>query len=101
MAQLKKSRFYTHLKNFKGGQCYKNKRKMARFLKFKFLITIKLNFNRGPILQKKIKFWCFQKVEKIQNKIVKFEFENFEHLCPELFENNNDENNIAQNGVFN
>ena len=35
----------------------------------------------GLILLKIIKFWLFQKVEKIPNKIVKFGVENFEHLC--------------------
>ena len=30
---------------------------------------------------KNIKFWLFQKVEKRHNKIVKFEVENFKHLC--------------------
>ena len=36
---------------------------------------------------KNYKFWLFQKVEKIQNKIVKFAVENFEHLrCVVKFE---------------
>ena len=40
---------------------------MARFLKFKFLIILKLNYNRGQSYKKYIKFWLFQ-------KIVNFEF---------------------------
>ena len=46
---------------------------MARFLKFKIVITLKLNFYGGSILFKKnIKFWSFQKVGKSHNKIGKF-----------------------------
>ena len=45
---------------------------MARFLKFKFLITLKLNFNGAQFYKRNIKFWLFQKVEKSHNKIVKF-----------------------------
>ena len=36
--------------NLNEGQFYKNKPKMAWFLKFKFLSTLKLNFNGGSIL---------------------------------------------------
>ena len=51
---------------------------MAPFSKFKFLFALKLYFDG-------VQFWLFQKVGKNQNmegnnKIVKFEFENFEHL---------------------
>ena len=49
---------------------------MAQFLKFKFLITLKLNFHCGQS-----NFFClFQKFEKSNNKIVKFAVENFEHF---------------------
>ena len=51
MAQFKKLRFYMHLIFFKVVQCYKNKPQMAQFLKFKFLIKFKLNFN-GDQLKK-------------------------------------------------
>ena len=51
---------------------------MARLLKFKFLITLKYNFNGGQL--KKIENWLFQKVEKSHHKIVNFEVENVEHL---------------------
>ena len=54
---------------------------MARFIKFKFLIALKLNFNRGQFYKKVSKFGYFQKKWKSQNKIVKFEVEHFEHLC--------------------
>ena len=30
--------------------------------KFKFLITLKLNFNEGQFYKKNIKFWLFQKI---------------------------------------
>ena len=50
---------------------YENKPKMAWFLKFKFLFTLKLNFN-GVYFIKKYKTWFFQKVEQSHNKIVKF-----------------------------
>ena len=39
-----------------------NKTKIGRFLKFKFLIIIKLNFNRGQFYKKNIKFWLFLKI---------------------------------------
>ena len=41
------------------------KPKMARFLKFKFLIIIKLNFNGGQFYEKNVKFWLFQKIENL------------------------------------
>ena len=53
---------------------------MAQFLKFRSLIISKLNFIEVQFYLKNIKIWLFQKVEKIHNKIVKFEVENFEHL---------------------
>ena len=56
---------------------FNNKPKMARFLNFKFLFKLKLNFNGD---QCHTIFWLFQKVEKSHNKIVKFAVENFEHL---------------------
>ena len=49
---------------------------MARFLKYKFLTVLKLNFNGGSILKINIKLWLFQKVEKSHIKIAKFEVEN-------------------------
>ena len=47
--------------------------------KIKFLIALKLNFNRGQ-LKKLLNFDYFKKLEKIHNKIVNFKIENFEHL---------------------
>ena len=35
---------------------------MVRFLKIKFLIILKLNFNGGQFYEKNIKFWLFQKI---------------------------------------
>ena len=51
---------------------------MARFLKFKFLIIFKLNFNGGQFYKKILKFDYFKKM-KILHKI-KFEIKNGEHL---------------------
>ena len=46
---------------------------MARFFKFKFLITLKLNFNGGQFYKKKtLNFGYFKKLKKSHNKIVKF-----------------------------
>ena len=42
-----------------------NKPKIVQFLKFKFLTTIKLNFNGGQFYKKNIKFWLFQKIVNI------------------------------------
>ena len=39
-----------------------NKPKMVRFLNFKFLIIIKLNFNGDQFYKKNVKFWLFQKI---------------------------------------
>ena len=39
-----------------------NKPKIVQFLKFKFLIIIKWNFNGGQFNKKNIKFWLFQKI---------------------------------------
>ena len=39
-----------------------NKPKIVRFLKFKFLITIKLNFNGGQFYQKILNFDFFKKL---------------------------------------
>ena len=41
---------------------FKNKAKMARFLKFKFQTILKLNFNGGQFYKKYIKFWLLQKI---------------------------------------
>ena len=41
-----------------------NNPKMAQFLKLKFLIAFKLNFNEGQFYNKNIKAWLFQKVKK-------------------------------------
>ena len=46
---------------------------MARFFKFKFLITLKLNFNGGLHL-------VITKSGKTHAKIVKLEVKNFEYL---------------------
>ena len=48
-----------------------NKPKMAQFLKFKYLIASKLNFN-GVSFIRNIKKWLFQKEGKSHNKIVMF-----------------------------
>ena len=53
---------------------------MARFLKFRFLIALKLHFN-GVHFIKNIKIWLIEKIGKSHNKIVKFEVEHLEHLC--------------------
>ena len=53
---------------------------MAQFLKFKFLITLKLNFTVGQFYIENIKFWLFQKVEKNHNKSGKYAVENFGHF---------------------
>ena len=37
---------------------------MARFLKFKLQIALKLNFNGGQFYLKNIKYWLSQKVGK-------------------------------------
>ena len=42
-----------------------DKPKMAQFLKFKFLIAFKLNYNGGSFLKLNIKIWLFQEVGKI------------------------------------
>ena len=39
-----------------------NKPKIVRFLNFKFLFIIKLNFNVSQFYKKNIKFWLFQKI---------------------------------------
>ena len=65
---------------------------MALFLKFKFLIAFKLNFNGGQLYKKykNIKFWLFRKMEISHNKIINFEVENFDHLRkPVLTSNSN------------
>ena len=53
--------------------------KMAQFFKFKYLNALKLIFNGGGQNYLKNQFF-FSKSEKYQNKIVKFDVENFEHL---------------------
>ena len=52
---------------------------MAKFLNSSFN-CININFQWGLISLKNIKKWLFQKAVKSSNKIVKFEFVNFEHL---------------------
>ena len=42
---------------------------MARFLKFKYLIILKLNFKGGSILLKNIKFWLLQKIVNFAVKL--------------------------------
>ena len=59
---------------------------MARFLKFKFLIMLKLNFNGGKFKKYKLNFGYFNKLKKVIIKLkglqlIQFEIENFEHLC--------------------
>ena len=39
-----------------------NKPKMVRFLKFKFLIIIKLNLNGGQFYKKKYLIWVISKI---------------------------------------
>ena len=56
-----------------------NKPKIVRFLKFKFLTIIKLNFNGGQFYLKKYKILIISKNCKILHKI-KFEIKNGEHL---------------------
>ena len=51
---------------------------MAQFLKFKFLITFKLNFNGGQFYKKKL-ILVISKNCKFYSEI-KFEIENVEHL---------------------
>ena len=41
---------------------FKNKAKMARFLKFKFLTILKLNFNGGQFYKKILNFDYFKKL---------------------------------------
>ena len=54
---------------------------MAQFLKFKFLIALKLNLNWGQFYKYvNINICFFEKVEKIHIKILKFDVENVEHL---------------------
>ena len=53
---------------------------MAQFLKTKFQIALKLNFNGGQFYEIISNFGYFKKWEKIHNKIVKFEIPNFERL---------------------
>ena len=49
-----------------------NKSKIAWFARFKFLITLKLNFNGGVNFIEKYKILVVSKSLKIHNKIVKF-----------------------------
>ena len=69
---------------------------MAGFLKFKFLIALKLNFNGSQFYKKNIKIWLLQKVGKSLNKIVKLAIKKLEveisSICAqirELFKNEN------------
>ena len=55
---------------------------MARFLKFKFLIIFKLNFNGGQFY-KKYKILVISKNCEICSEI-KFEIENVQHLRQKL-----------------
>ena len=53
---------------------------MARFLKLKFQIILKINFNGGQFYQKIVNFrYVFQKNSKFCSKI-NFEIENVENL---------------------
>ena len=60
-----------------------NKPKIVCFLKFKFPLIIKLNFNGGVNFIKNIKFWLFQKSCELCSEI-KFETENVEDLHRKL-----------------
>ena len=55
-----------------------NKPKIVQFLKFKFLIIIKFNFNGGQFYKRILNFDYFKKL-LILHKI-KFEIKNGEHL---------------------
>ena len=68
--------YYLHILHFTEAQVKfeTNKSKMAKFLKLKFLITLKLSYMGSNFINKKSRngyFIC----------IVKFEVENCEHLC--------------------
>ena len=56
-----------------------NKPKIVRFLKFKFPIIIKLNFNGGQFYKKILNFDYFKKLWILHK--IKFEIKNGEHLC--------------------
>ena len=59
---------------------------MARFLKFKFLITLKLNFDGGQL--KNNNFVYFKKL-KSHSKIVKFAVKKILSICAGKFEDEN------------
>ena len=42
---------------------------MARFSKLNSLFALKLNVNDRSILERNVKIWLFQKVEKSHNKV--------------------------------
>ena len=54
---------------------------MVQFLKIKFQIALKFNFNGGQYCKKILNFGYFKKWEKIHYEIVKFEIPDFERLC--------------------
>ena len=56
---------------------------MVRFLKFKFLTILKLNFNGGQFYKKKHLILVISKNCKICSEI-KFEIENVQHLRQKL-----------------
>ena len=60
-----------------------NKQKMARFLKFKFLIILKLNFNGGQFYKKKYQIFVISKNCKFGSE-TKFEIANGKILCQKL-----------------